>query len=180
MAGRILDRAHDVAHGTVCMTHRQWHNKVTRLLALSERDPTQASRGFHRLARAVETDLKRGLHDRLCIETDLKRGLHDWHLMQSLSLASLAEAANDDHRAAARTLRRVVDHQRVLLVGEQRAYVSACAAAAIEFAKAGDLRAARRTIQAAEPWARRRRPPEQLLRQARALVRSRSRSPAVR
>lgn len=166
MAARILDRAHDVAHGTVCMTHRQWHNKVTRLLALSERDPTQASRGFHRLARAVETDLK--------------RGLHDWHLMQSLSLASLAEAANDDHRAAARTLRRVVDHQRVLLVGEQRAYVSACAAAAIEFAKAGDLRAARRTIQAAEPWARRLRPPEQLLRQARAVVRSRSRSPAVR
>jgi hypothetical protein len=138
------------------VTHQQWQATMKRLLEVSVRKPKVAARCFHRLARTVDTGLK--------------KGLHDWHVMQSLQLASLAEAAAGDHHAAARTRSRIVDHQRMLLVGEQRAYVSACAAAAIEFAKAGDLRAAKRTILAAEPWARMLRPPEKLLRTAQELV----------
>lgn len=138
------------------MTHQQWHGKMTRLLELSGRKPREAARCFHVLARLVDRRLK--------------TGIHDWHLMQSLHLAGVAEAAAGDHGAAARTLNRIVEHQRMLLVEEQRAYVSACAAAAIEFAKAGDARAARRTILAAEPWARMLRPPEKLLRTAQELV----------
>ena len=138
------------------MTHLQWHTKVKRLLELSERKPKQAARSFHLLAQAVD----RGL----------KNGLHDWHLTQSLHLASIAETDAGDHRAAARTLNRIVEHQRMLLVGEQRAYVAACAAAAIEFIKAGDQVAARRTVLAAEPWARMLRPPEKLLRKAQELL----------
>jgi hypothetical protein len=146
---------------TAHVTHRQWHSRVKHLLDLTERNPKRAARGFHRLARAVDNGLK--------------GGVHDWHLMQSLSLASLGEAASGDHRAAAHTLSRVVEHQRMLLAGEQRAYVSACAAAAIEFAAAGDRRAARRAIRASEPWARMLRPQEKLLQRVRALLRPRRR-----
>ncbi len=138
------------------MTNQQWQATTKRLLGLSGRKPKVAARGFQQLARTVERSLK--------------RGLHDWHLTQSLHLASIAETTAGDHHAAARTLDRIVEHQRMLLVGEQRAYMSACAAAAIEFAKAGDQRAAKRRILAAEPWARLLRPPEKLLRTAQKLV----------
>jgi hypothetical protein len=64
--------------------------------------------------------------------------------VQCLHLASMAETAAADHQSAADTLLRVVDRQHDLLAGAHRAYVSACAAAAIELTKAGDLKAARR------------------------------------
>jgi hypothetical protein len=142
------------------VTHRQWHARVQRLLALSEHDPQRAAVGFHQLAQAVDGGLR--------------TGIHDWHVMQSLHLASVAEAAAGNHVGSAETLERVVDQQHVLLVSEQRAYVSACAAAAIQFVKAGDLRAARRMIRAAEPSADMLRPREKLLQIAKQQLRTRA------
>jgi hypothetical protein len=140
------------------VTHRDWHGRVKDLLALSARKPRVASRGFHHLARSIE----RGL----------KRGLHDWHLMQTLHLASIAEAAAGEHRSAADTLRRVAEHQKGLLAYEHRAYVSACAAAALELAKAGDLNGARRIVRSAEPWAKLLRPRDKLMNSARKVLRT--------
>lgn len=105
-------------------------------------------------------------------ERGLRSGIHDWHVMQSLHLASVAEAAAGNHIGSAETLKRVVDQQHVLLVGEQRAYVSACAVAAIQFVKAEDLRAARRMIRAAEPLARMLRAREKLLQMAKQQLRT--------
>jgi hypothetical protein len=148
------------------LTHREWYTKVKRLLELSDTRPKLASQGFHRLARSVEGDLK--------------KGLHEWHLVQSLHLASMAETTAGDHRSAADTLIRVVDRQRDLLAGELRAYVSACAAAAIELAKAGDLNAARRMVRTATPWADVLGPREKLLQVAKDRLRTRPRrSPAL-
>jgi hypothetical protein len=53
--------------------------------------------------------------------------------MQTLHLASLAETAAGHHAAAAGTLDRVAEHQKSAFDYELRAYVSACAAAALEF-----------------------------------------------
>ena len=142
------------------MTHRDWHAKVRRLLKLSERRPALAARGFHRLADAAERDLK--------------RGLQDWHVVQSLHLAGNAEAAAGDHGSAAATVGRIVEYQKALLLSEQRAYVSACAVAALEMAKAGNLPGARRMVRSAAPWARLLRPKERLFGAAEKVVRSRS------
>ena len=142
------------------MTHRAWHGKVQRLLRLGERRPTLAARGFHRLADAAERALE--------------KGLHDWHVVQSLHLAGAAEAAAGDQRSAAATVAKIVAYQKALLISEQRAYVSACAAAAIEMAKGGDLPGARRMVRSAAPWARLLRPKERLFGVAEKLVRASS------
>jgi hypothetical protein len=92
--------------------------------------------------------------------------------MQTLGLASLAEAAAGEHRSAANTLRRVADHGMGELQYELRAYVSACGAAAIQFAKAGDLHEARQMLRTALPWAKLLHPRDKVLNSAQRLIRT--------
>jgi hypothetical protein len=138
------------------LKHREWHARVKRLLRVSGVKPRIAARGFHRLARAIEIDIK--------------RGLHDWHLMQTYHMASLAEAAAGNHAASAATLARVAEHQKAALQYELRAYVSACAATALERAKAGEMDGAQAMVRGALPWGKLLRPPDHLLESARKLI----------
>ena len=66
------------------------------------------------------------------VEASLKNGLQEWHTAQTLYMMSLVQAAMGDHRGSADTLVRLTNDHESHLNGEIRAYVTACAAAALQ------------------------------------------------
>lgn len=138
------------------MTHATWNNAIKRGLALASQNPTRASQSLERLVKNVEAQL----------ETSIQ----DWHLAQTRHVLSLVQAQVGKHRAAANTLRKIADQYAQDLKYHQRAFVSACAAAAIELAKMGDRAGAMRMLKDAEPFASTLRPKDKLLQHARRLV----------
>jgi hypothetical protein len=97
------------------------------------------------------------------IEASRKKGLHEWHLAQTLHIMSLVQAAAGDHRGSAETLVRLTKEHESQLNYEARAYVAACAAAALQLAQNGNPGAARRTLAKAGRWSPLLRPKDKLL-----------------
>ena len=145
-------------------THREWLSSTRRVLKKS--DAEDAIAAYQRIAAGVEQAMA--------------AGINEWHLAQTWHLLSLEQARAGDHRGAAVTLRRLVDHHRALLVEHRRAYVAGAATAAVQLWKAGDVTGARRMLRTAEHVGRGLKPQEFLLKEARGVVRHRrKRAPDV-
>jgi hypothetical protein len=120
------------------MTHANWNVRIKRALELANRRPASSLRMLRTLMRAVEASLK--------------KGLHEWHLAQTLHIMSLVQAGAGDDRGSAKTLVRLTNEHESQLNYEVRAYVSACAAAALQLAHDGDRTGALRILRKAGPW----------------------------
>jgi hypothetical protein len=117
------------------MTHSDWNVRIKRALALADHKPTSALRTLTSLMHAVEVSLR--------------NGVHDWHLAQTLHVMSIVQTGAGDHRAAAETLMQLTKQCESNMDYEIRAYVSACAATALELAQAEDRVGARRMLRKA-------------------------------
>ena len=138
-------------------THRAWLASTKRVLKKVR--SADAIAAYQELAAGVERAMP--------------AGINDWHLAQTWHLLSLEQARAGDHRAAAVTLRRLVDHHHAMLVEHRRACVAGAAAAAVQLWNAGDMPAARRLLRTAEQIGRGLKPQEYLLKHARGVVRNR-------
>jgi hypothetical protein len=138
------------------MTHSEWRVRIKRALTLADSNPTAALRTLKSLMRAVEASLK--------------NSLHDWHLAQTLYVMSIVQTGAGDHRAAADTLMRLTSQHESNVNYEIRAYVTACAAAALQLAHAGDRVGAKRILQKAGRVSFLWRPKDKLLDQAQKLL----------
>src|SRR6185295_3448528 len=104
------------------------------------------------------------------VEASLNNGLHDWHLAQTLHVMSIVQTGAGDHRAAAETLRQLTKQCESNMDYEIRAYVSACAATALELAHAEDRVGARRMLRKAGRVSFLLQPKDKLLDQAQKLL----------
>jgi len=138
------------------MTHADWSVRIKRALESADRRPASALRTLRALVRAVEASLK--------------KGLHEWHLAQTLHVMSLVQAGAGDYRSSAKTLVRLANEHESQLNYEVRAYVSACAAAALQLAQGGDRAAAARILRQAGRWSPLLRPRDKLLEQAKKTI----------
>lgn len=143
------------------MTHAEWHAKVTQSLALAEQKPKAALRILERLAIAVESEER--------------KSVADWHVAQTLGVISIVQSQAGNHRESSETLLRVAERHEQTLRYEQRALVSACAAAALVLTSVGDRAGALRALRKAAPWAASLRPKDQLLRKAEKAVKAMAR-----
>jgi hypothetical protein len=100
------------------MTHATWTRAIKRGLALAATQPERALQILETLAKNVGTEL----------ETSIQ----DWHLAQTRHMLSLVQTKVGDHRAAADTLRKAAYQHALDLRYQQGAFMSACAAAALE------------------------------------------------
>ena len=64
------------------MTHTEWNVGVKRALEMADRRPASSLRTLRTLMRAVESSLK--------------KGLHEWHLAQTSYIMSLVQAGSGD------------------------------------------------------------------------------------
>lgn len=142
------------------MSHAQWNREMTRLLAIADRQPTRTLSALRKLTSVLEHELT--------------TRVQDWHLAQTLQVMSLVQASSGDHGAAAATLQRVAERHEQELQYQRRAFVSACAAAALQFADNGDRSGARRILQKAAPLAVSLQPKDRLFQQARKIAGLRS------
>jgi hypothetical protein len=140
------------------MTHRRWNAVVKRGLALMEKRPQEAMRLFDRLAQAVDR------HNRSSVQ--------DWHGSQTRYLLSFAQRRAGEAAAARKTLVRIAEEHRQALSFHMRAFGSASAAAALEFAEAGKSASAERMLNGVSRIGRTLEPKDRLLRQARTAVRT--------
>jgi hypothetical protein len=146
------------------MTHAQWHARVRNSLAMVERQPIRALGSLHKL-----------LHQ---LHSESKKTAGDWHIEQTLEVISIVQSHQEDHRRAAETILVVADRHEQQFSYYSRGFVTACATAALEFASAGDRKAALRALQRARPVATGLRPPERLFRKAEKFVAAMPRRPA--
>lgn len=138
------------------MTHADWNVRIRRALELADRRPSSSLRTLRTLMRAVEASLE--------------EGLHEWHLAQTLHLISIVQAGAGDHRGSAETLVRLTNEHESQLNYEVRAYVSACAAAALQLAQEGNRAGATRMLRKAGRWSPMLRPKDRLLDQAQKTI----------
>jgi hypothetical protein len=138
------------------MTHADWNVRIKRALKLADRRPSSSLRTLRTLMRAVEASLK--------------KGLHEWHLAQTLHIMSLVQAGAGDHRGSKNTLLRLTNEHESQLKYEVRAYVSACAAAALQLAQDGDRAGAAHILRKARRWSPLLRPRDKLLDQAQKTI----------
>ena len=104
------------------------------------------------------------------IEAEAGVNVGDWHVDQTLEAISIVQSQADDHQRSAETMRLLASRSQQQLVYYERAFVAACATAALELAAAGDRAGATRALRSARPVARRLRPRERLFRLAEARV----------
>ena len=142
------------------MTHSTWNRAIKRGLALAATQPERALQFLETLAKNVGTELA--------------TSIQDWHLAQTRHMLSLVQTKVGDHRAAADTLRKVAYQHSLDLRYQQRAFVSASAAAALALARSGDSAGARRMLKNAAPAASTLRPKDKLIQHARRLISSRT------
>ena len=140
------------------MTHADWNVRIKRAMALASRRPSSALRTLRALTRDVEASLK--------------TGVHEWHLAQTLQLMSLVQAEAGDHRGSAMTLVRLTNDHEAQLRYDVRAYVSVCAAAALQLAQDGNRTGARRILRQTNRWSSLLRPKDKLLERAQKMIRS--------
>ena len=145
------------------MTHAQWHARVRKSLAMVERQPIRALASLHKLVHQLQSESK--------------KTAGDWHIEQTLEVISIVQSHQENHRRSAETILAVADRHEQQLSYYSRGFVAACATAALEFASAGDRKAALRALRRARPVATGLRPPEQLFRKAEKFVAAMSRRP---
>ena len=146
------------------MTHAQWLARVRKSLAMVERQPIRALASLHKIAHQLHSESK--------------KTTGDWHIEQTLEVISIVQSHQDDHRRSAETILTVADRQEQQLSYYSRGFVAACATAALEFASAGDRKAALRALQRARAVSTGLRPPERLFRKAEKFVAAMPRRPA--
>jgi hypothetical protein len=144
------------------MTHQKWHARIRTSLAMAEAHPARALKSLHQLL------------DRL--QSDAKTHSGDWHIDQTLEVVSIVHSHRREHRQSAETILRVADRHEQQASYYSRAFVAACATAALELASAGDPPGALRALRRARPLAARLRPPEKLFRKAEKVVAAMARS----
>ena len=140
------------------MTHTQWQATLRQSLAMVQRTPARALTSLDRLLARVQSEAK--------------TSLGDWHMEQTLHVISIVQSHLEDHRRSADTILQLAHHHERQQSYHGRAFVSACAIAALEFASAGDRRAAVRALRGAERRASELRPKEKLFEKAREVVAS--------
>ena len=140
------------------MTHARWHATLRKILATAEHQPARALKPLETL-----------LHQ---IESDVTKTVGDWHVEQTLAAISILQSRLGDRRRSAETMIRVADHHAHQSSYYRRAYVSACAAAALELAAAGDRSGAARELRRAAPVAADLKPRDKLFRRAQTAVAS--------
>jgi hypothetical protein len=138
------------------MTHAQWHARVRKSLAMVERQPIRALASLHKLVHQLHSGSK--------------KTTGDWHIEQTLEVISIVQSHQEDPRRSAETILAVADRHEQQLSYYSRGFVAACATPALEFASAGDRKAALRALRRARPVATSLRPPEQLYRRAERFV----------
>ena len=112
------------------MTHAQWHARVRKSLAMVERQPIRALASLHKLVHQLQSESK--------------KTAGDWHIEQTLEVISIVQSHQEDHCRSAETILAVADRHEQQLSYYSRGFVAACATAALEFASAGDRKAALR------------------------------------
>jgi hypothetical protein len=140
------------------VTHAQWHARLRACLALVHPAPARAARSLQALLRRVQSDGR--------------KNVSDWHIAQTLEAISIVQPHLGDHRRSAATILEVAAQQRQHAVYSTRAFVAACATAALELASAGDRAAAAGALREAAPIAADLRPKEKLFQQAVKVVAS--------
>jgi hypothetical protein len=140
------------------MTHRQWNGTVKRGLALIEKRPHEAVKLFARLAQTVDRESR--------------MSVQDWHGAQTRYLLSLAQTRAGNGAAARKTLVGIAEEHRQALAFHMRAFVSASAAAALEFAAAGKRRTAERMLERVRGIARTLEPKDNLHRRATGTIKT--------
>jgi hypothetical protein len=138
------------------MTHAQWYAAIRRSLARADRQPVRA-------LKALDTLLAR-------LQSDAQKTVGDWHIEQTLETVSSVQSHLENHRESAETMLRIARHHQQQLTYYRRAFVSACATAALELLAAGDRRGARRVLRRADKAAAALRPPDALYRKAEKLL----------
>jgi hypothetical protein len=127
----------------------------------------------------VERDPRRALRslDALIsrLTSTAEQGVNHWHLEQTLEAISMVHSHLDDHGQSAEAMLRVATLHEQQLTYSKRAFVAACATAAIELATAGDRRGAVQALRRAERMAADVRPAEKLVVGARKFVGTMSR-----
>jgi hypothetical protein len=138
------------------MTHAQWQAKLRQSLAMVEHEPARALQSLERLLSHLQSDTK--------------KTVGDWHVEQTLETISIVQSHLEDHRHSAETMLRVADLHEQQLSYYRRAYVTACATAALELASAGKRSGALRVLRRAEPVAASLDPQEKLFSKAQKVV----------
>jgi hypothetical protein len=144
------------------MTHGKWHAMIHKSLAMAEAHPARALKSLHKLL------------DRL--QSDAKTLSGDWHIDQTLEVVSIVHSHHREHRQSAETILRVADRYEQQSSYYRRAFVAACATAALELASAGSRPGALQALRRARPLAAGLRPPEKLFRKAEQAVAAMARS----
>jgi hypothetical protein len=140
------------------MTHSQWHAKIRQSLTMVDERPSTALRSLEHLLRRLEVEGK--------------KSVGDWHIEQTLEAISMVQSHLEDHRQSAETILRVVEHHEQHITYYKRAFVAACATAALELATAGDRSRAASVLKRAAPAAATLRPHEKLFRHASRVVKA--------
>jgi hypothetical protein len=138
------------------MTHTQWQKRIRQSLSDLASRPERVLASLERLVNRIDRDTR--------------TGIGDWHMEQTLQAVSLAQSHLKNHHESARIMLAVAERHEQQTTYHRHAYVSACAAAALELASAGDRAAAARILRKADTAARALRPADMLFRTARQVV----------
>jgi hypothetical protein len=144
------------------LTHTQWQAKLRHSLAMVHTRPSVALRSLEHL-----------LHR---LEIEGKKSVGDWHIEQTLEAVSIVQSHLEDHRQSAETILRLAKHHEQQITYYTRAFVSASATAALEFAAAGDRARAASVLERAAPAAATLRPHEKEFRRANRVVKVKQQS----
>ena len=140
------------------MTHAQWLSKIRRSLAQVERQPARALKSLEQIVSQVRSEAV--------------KVVGDWHVEQTLHMISTVQSQAEEHRESARTMLQIADRHEQHATYYRRAFVSACAAAALELSATGDRAGAARVLRRAAAVAADLRPADKLFRKAQQVVSS--------
>jgi hypothetical protein len=138
------------------MTHTQWQASLRRSLSAIARDPERALKSLDALVSRIRSEGR--------------KAVGDWHIEQTLEAISIVQSHLEDHRQSAKVMLTLAELHEQQATYHGRAFVSACATAAIELATAGERAAAARLLRRAGPVARTLRPADRLFRSAKKVV----------
>ena len=138
------------------MTHKQWQAAIRKSVVMIERQPARALKSLDRLVGRLEAEAR--------------TGVGDWHIEQTLETVSLVHSHRKEHRQSAAAMLRIAQRLEQQERYYRRAFVAACAVAALELAAAGDRASARHALQRGRALATGLRPPEKLFRKAEKVV----------
>ena len=140
------------------MTHKQWHATVRKSLAQVKRNPARGLKSLDALLSRVHREEH--------------RHVGSWHLEQTAETISIVQSHLQNHRESAKSMLQLAERHKQQRAYYSRAFVAACATAALELASAGDRRGAKRALRQAEVISAGLRPREKLFQQAERVVRT--------